>query len=159
MQGFPGGPPDEPDGLMTAQILSWLRLLGGAAVGALLGFVILFICAGVAGQLLGGDEPAGTAAFIMILWGTPVAVVVGAVLGGRIWGYLDLRLLAAVGGAFVGVVLIYLLGIPVSIVYGGAEDRTGVLTLLGCGLPIAVFLGARWGWRRFESARQSALPE
>src|SRR5690242_16065172 len=101
---------------MTAQKLSWLRLLGGAAVGALLGVVILFICAGVAGQLLGGDESAGTLAFVMILWGTPVALVVGAVLGGRAWGWMDLRLLAAVGGGLAAVVLIDLLAIPVSIV-------------------------------------------
>jgi len=71
---------------------------------------------------------------------------------------MDLRRLAAVAGAFLGVVLIYLLAIPVSIIYGGAEDRTGVLGLLGCGLPIAVCLGARWGWRRFDRARQVTLP-
>jgi len=50
----------------------------------------------------------------MIFFGAPVALVVGAVLGGRIWGYMDLRLLAAVGGAMVGTVM-YLLAIPVSI--------------------------------------------
>jgi hypothetical protein len=144
---------------MTAQGFSWPRLFGGAALGAICGVVLLFICADVAGQLLGGDEPAGTAAFVMILWGAPVALVVGAVLGGRVWGYMDRRLLAAVAGAFLGVVLIYLLAIPVSIVYGGAEDRTGVLGLLGYGGPIAVFLGARWGWRRFDRARHATLPE
>ena len=140
---------------MTAQRLSWLRLLGGAAVGAACSVIILFICAGVAGQLLGGDEPAGTLASVMIFLGTPVALIVGAVLGGRIWGWMDLRLFAAVGGAFLGIVLIYLLAIPVYLVYGGTLE---LLNLLGYGGLIAVFLGARWGWRRFERARQSALP-
>lgn len=72
---------------------------------------------------------------------------------------MDLRLLAAVGGAMVGVVVTYLLAIPVSIVYGGVIDPDGVGYLLFSGLPIAVVLGARWGWRRFERARHSALPD
>jgi hypothetical protein len=80
------------------------------------------------------------------------------VLGGRIWGFLDLRLLAAVGGAMLGIVVIYLLTIPVSIVYGGAIDPTGVGYTLFYGGPIAVVLGARWGWRRFDRVRRSTLP-
>lgn len=144
---------------MTAHDISWTRLLCGAALGAIAGVVILFIGAGLAGQLLGGDEPAGTAAMVMIFLGTPVALVVGAVLGGRIWGYMDLRLLSAVGGAMLGVVMTYLLAIPVYIVYGGALDPTGVGYTLGYGGPVAVFLGARWGWRRFDRARQAAVRE
>ena len=144
---------------MTAHDISWTRLLCGAALGAIAGVVILFIGAGLAGQLLGGDEPAGTAAMVMIFLGTPVALVVGAVLGGRIWGYRDRRMLAAVGGAMLGVVMTYLLAIPVYIVYGGALDRTGVGYTLFYGGPIAVFIGARWGWRKFDRVRPAALPE
>ena len=143
---------------MTAQKLSWLRLLGGAAVGAACSVIILFICAGVAGQLLGGDEGAGTLASIMIFLGTPVALVAGAVIGGRVWGWMDRRLLAAVGGAMLGVVVTYLLAVPVSIIYGGAIDPNGVGYLLFYGLPIAMILGGRWGWRRFGRVRQSRLP-
>lgn len=140
---------------MTAQDFSWSRLFCGALLGAVAGAVILFIGAGLAGQLLGGDEPAGTAAMVMIFLGTPVALVVGAVLGGRIWGFMDIRLLAAVGGAMLGVVVTYLLAIPVYIVYGGALDPTGVGYTLFYGGPIAVVLGARWGWREFDRMRQS----
>jgi hypothetical protein len=144
---------------MTAHGVSWSRLFCGALIGAVAGAVILFIGAGLAGQLLGGDEPAGTAAMVMIFLGTPVALVVGAVLGGRIWGFMDLRLLAAVGGAMLGVVVIFLLAIPVYIVYGGSLDRTGVGYTLFYGGPIAVFIGARWGWREFNRVWRSSLPE
>lgn len=143
---------------MTRQGFSWPRLVGGAALGAIGAEVLLFICAGLAGELLGGDEPAGTFAAVMIFVGTPFALVVGAALGGRICGYMDLRLLAAVGGAMLGVVVIYLLAIPVNIVYGGAIDPSGVGYTLFYGGPIAVVLGARWGWRRFDRVRQSTVP-
>ena len=141
---------------MTARDFSWLRLLGGGAIGAACSVIILFICALATSQLLGGDEGAGTLASVMIYVGTPVALVAGAAIGGRVWGWMDLRLLAAVGGAMIGLVVIYLLAIPVSIIYGGAIDPDGVGYLLFYGLPIAVILGARWGWRRFERARQTA---
>jgi hypothetical protein len=144
---------------MTARVFSWSRLLGGAALGAICAVVILLICANITGMLLGGGETAGIIGEIMMFLGAPVALVAGAVLGGRAWGYMDLRLLAAVGGAMLGVIMIYLLAIPVYIVYGGALDPTGVGNLLFYGVPIAVFFGARWGWREFDRVRRSSLSE
>jgi hypothetical protein len=140
---------------MSARNFSWFRLFGGAAAGGVVGEIMLLVCTNISAMLLGGDEAAGTAGEIMIFLGAPVALVVGAVLGGRILGYMDLRLLAAVGGAMLGVVMIYLLAIPVYIVYGGALDPTGVGCTLFYGGPFAVFFGARWGRREFDRVRRS----
>jgi hypothetical protein len=136
--------------MMSARNFSWGRLLGGAVLGGICGMVMLTICAYATGALLGSDEPAGTTASIMVLYGTPIGLVVGVVLGGQAFGFLDRRLFAAIGGGLLGIVGTYLIAIPVSIVYGGALDRTGVLYVLGYGLPIAVVLGAVWGRRRFD---------
>jgi hypothetical protein len=140
---------------MSRRKLSWPRLLGGAVIGAIFGQVVMTSCAYATGALLGGDEPAGTVAEIMLMYGSPLALAVGTVLGGQTFGFLDRRLFATIGGAILGVVVTYVAAIPVSIVYGGALDTSGVMFLLGYGLPLAVAVGAIWARRRYRRWEQS----
>ena len=134
---------------MPPRQFSWLRALVGAGLGAILGMIVLSISAYVIGALLGGDEPAGAVASIVLMYGAPVALVVGAVIGGQGYGFRERGVLAATGGALLGIIAIFIIAIPVSIVYGGALDRTGVGYLLFYGMPIAIVLGAVLGRRRF----------
>jgi hypothetical protein len=144
---------------MPPRLFSWFRVLVGAVLGGILGMIVLSISAYVIGALLGGDEPAGTVASILLMYGAPVALAVGAMVGGQGYGYRDRRVFAATGGALLGMIAIFIIAIPVYIVYGGALDRTGVGYLLFYGIPIAIVFGAVQGRRRFGRPSASAPTE
>src|SRR3954452_16789738 len=99
---------------MPSPEFSWGRLVGGAVLGGICGVVMLTICEYATGALLGGDEPAGTSASMMLMYGTPIGLIVGAVLGGQAFAFLDHRLFATIGGGVLGIVATYLLAVPVS---------------------------------------------
>jgi hypothetical protein len=59
-----------------------VRAIVGALGGALLGMILVFVVAGgIAASI--GNEGGGAIGLVMVMWGVPVALVVGAILGGR----------------------------------------------------------------------------
>lgn len=70
---------------MSSRIMPMLRVIAGAIVGATIGaiagaIIVMVIATAVAKAI--GNEGGGVLGMIMLLYGVPIAVVVGAVLGG-----------------------------------------------------------------------------
>ena len=144
---------------MTRRPFSLSRTLIGAVLGAVFGMIVLLLSANITVELLGGDEPAGTVGEILLLFGIPVVLVLGAVLGGYAFGRRSRAVFVAIAGALVGMIAIFIVAVPISIIYAGALDRTGVLFLLFYGMPVAIGLGAVIGKRRFGRGAADDTPE
>ena len=72
---------------MSSRIFATLRVIAGAIVGAIAGSLLVLVVSTVVAEAIGrvegiGHEGGGVAGMIMMLYGVPLAIVVGAILGG-----------------------------------------------------------------------------
>jgi hypothetical protein len=66
--------------LMSAR--SVVRAIAGAIGGAVFGMIIVFVVANATTAAI-GNEGGWALGFAMVMWGVPIALIVGAILGGR----------------------------------------------------------------------------
>lgn len=72
---------------MSSRIVTTLRVIAGAIVGAIVGSIIVLVVSTAVAEALGsaesiGRQGGGVAGMIMMFYGVPLAIVVGAILGG-----------------------------------------------------------------------------
>lgn len=100
---------------MSSRLVTTLRVIAGAIVGAFTGAIVVLVIATAITSAI-GNSGGWALGFVITMWGVPIAIVVGAILGGGAAAAgrtsLVFRIVGGLAAAFVGLAILLSLALP-----------------------------------------------